>query len=153
MNRILLAVDDSPAGLAAARVAIGLAVQTSAEVRAIQVLPDGELSRALHDQPRGVAADDRRSLGAQAVLRYVTDLAARSGVSVGTVMLSGQPARCILHEAATWPADVVVLGRAGDRHVGQPYVGSDVRHVLEFADVPVLVVPGPRRAEVQQPSA
>jgi hypothetical protein len=36
---------------------------------------------------------------------------------------------------------VIVIGRSGGRRSGEPYVGSEVRHVLEFADQPVLVVP------------
>ena len=34
-----------------------------------------------------------------------------------------------------------MIGRAGGRHVGEHYVGSDVQRVLEFAEIPVLVVP------------
>ena len=37
-----------------------------------------------------------------------------------------------------------MLGGAGRGRFGEPYVGPAVRQVLEFAEVPVLVVP-PRR--------
>lgn len=139
MKRILLAVDDSPAGLAAARAAVELAAQTSARVRAIHVLADGQISRALHGS--SAATEERRAHQAAAVLHFVGDLATRAGVELETASLTGEPAKVILDEAIRWPADIIVLGRAGDRHVGQPYIGSDVRHVLEFATLPVLVVP------------
>lgn len=145
MKRILLAVDDSPAGLAAARTAMALANGTSGQVRAVQVLTDGEVTRELEERSGTAGPHERRERGATAVLKYVADLAERSGVDIETACLWGKPAKVILHEAATWPADVIVIGRAGQRHVGQPYVGSDVRHVLEFATVPVLVVPHPER--------
>ena len=61
--------------------------------------------------------------------------------SADTRTISGQPARSILDQAAAWNADVIVLGRSGVRHVGQPFVGSHLLHVLEFAEVPVVVVP------------
>jgi nucleotide-binding universal stress UspA family protein len=140
VKRILLAVDDSPAGLAAARAAVELAAQTSARVRAIHVLADGQISRALHGSS-AAATEERRAHQAAAVLHFVADLATRAAVELETASLTGEPAKVILDEAVRWPADLVVLGRAGDRHVGQPYIGSDVRRVLEFATHPVLVVP------------
>jgi nucleotide-binding universal stress UspA family protein len=75
------------------------------------------------------------------VLGYVAGLAGRAGVAVEVLTLHGQPARAILDQASDWRADVIVLGRSGVRHVGQPFVGSQVLHVLEFAEVPVVVVP------------
>ena len=147
MKRILLAVDDSPAGLAAARAAITLAAQTSAQVRAIQVLANGDVARELHERSETAGTQERRERGSTAVLKYVSELAEQSGVDIESLSLWGQPARVILTQAAAWPADVVVLGRAGHRHVGQPYIGSDVRQVLEFTTVPVLVVPHSERAE------
>ena len=60
---------------------------------------------------------------------------------VEALTFHGQPARVILDQASAWGADVIVLGRSGVRRVGQPFVGSQVLHVLEFAEVPVVVVP------------
>lgn len=142
MKHILLAVDDSPAGLAATRTAIALTAQCAGRLRAIHVLRNGNLERILG----GANPDDvriRREHGAEALLRHVADLAQRAGVPAETHTLAGQPARCILKVARDWPADLIVLGRAGSRHLGQPYVGAEVHHVLEFADIPVLVVPPP----------
>ncbi len=141
MTRILLAVDDSPAGLAAARSAIRLAQQTSGHLRAVHVLPDGEVSRALDGAQDDSDLGARQARGAAAVLRYVADLAAVADVEVEVATLTGKPARTILGDAAAWSADLIVIGRAGGRHLGQHYVGSDVQRVLEFAVIPVLVVP------------
>lgn len=129
MTRILLAVNDSPAGLAAARIAVRLAAETGGPVLAVNVVTHPH------------AGDDAASPASQAVLGYVSDLGQRAGVTVETRMVAGIPATVILQEAAAWGADVIMLGRSGVRHVGQPFVGSQVLHVLEFSDVPVVVVP------------
>ena len=101
----------------------------------------------LHPLDRALAAVHsrdvraRRSLGATAVLDHVTRRAAQAGIEADTVSLAGQPARCILDEARTWVADLIVMGRSDLPGTGQPYVGGEVQHVLEFAEQPVLVVP------------
>ena len=138
MKRMLLAVNDTPAGIAAVRAAIELAARTSAELRAIHVL-DGPVHREV--PPRREPDPEEREAGSAAVLRFVEDLAAGASVPVRTATLHGRPATAILETATAWPADLIVLGRAGYRRVGAPFVGSEVLHVLEFADVPVLVVP------------
>lgn len=147
MTRLLLAVDDSPGGLSAARAAVALAAQTSAQLRAIHVIANGEVARELQERTDSAETDERRERGSTALLKYVTRLAEGSAVDIETLSLWGQPARVILNQATAWPADVIILGRAGHRHVGQPYIGSDVRHVLEFTTVPVLVVPHSELAE------
>jgi nucleotide-binding universal stress UspA family protein len=145
IHRILVAVDDSPAGLAAARVAIDLAVVCRADVRAATVLLDGELEAALAGISAGresaAALRARRGGGQTALLRHVVDLARARGIVPETVARVGEPAPCILDEARAFRPDLVVIGRSDRREAGQPYVGSEVRHVLEFAEQPVLVVP------------
>jgi nucleotide-binding universal stress UspA family protein len=141
MMRILLAVNDSPAGLAAARAAIHFAKQSGGQVRALHVLGGPGATAGLRRGTPRVKADDRGTEDAASVLGYVTGLAERAGVVVDARTASGEPARAILDQAAAWPADVIVLGRSGVRHVGQPFVGSQVLHVLEFAEIPVVVVP------------
>jgi nucleotide-binding universal stress UspA family protein len=68
-----------------------------------------------------------------------------AGWEIETRQLGGEPARHILTEARGWPADLIVIGKSGGRQLGEPYVGSQTAHVLEFADRPVLVVPPPVR--------
>jgi nucleotide-binding universal stress UspA family protein len=151
MTHILLAVNDTPAGLAAARTAIRWARRSDASLRALHVLPDwaplptppGRPTGATGAPTTGDDAAARRALGSAAVLHHVAELARREGVTVETVAMTGSPARAILGQASSWPADLIVLGRSGVRHVGQPFVGSQVLNVLEFAEVPVLVVPPP----------
>ena len=78
-------------------------------------------------------------------MRFVADIAKHAAVPVQAVALQGQPARCVLEQATSWPADLIVLGRSTGHRLGQPYIGSQAQHVMEFAEVPVLVVPPPQR--------
>lgn len=147
IHRILVAVDDSPAGLAAARVAVDLAVTCGAALRAVTVLLDGELETVLRAiEARRESRSElraRRGGGQSAVLRHVTELGRAHRLEVEAVALAGEPAPTILAEARAFSPDLVVIGRSDRRAPGQPYVGSEVRHVLEFAEQPVLVVPPP----------
>lgn len=144
MDRILLAVDDSPPALAAARLAVRLAATCGAALRAVTVVADGALDEQLA-AGRGDAGrlpvTARRAHTAHSVLRHVTGLAVAAGVSCEGVALDGEVAPCILDQARAWPADLIVVGRSDRSGAGQPYIGSQTRHVLEFAEQPVLVVP------------
>jgi nucleotide-binding universal stress UspA family protein len=127
IERILLAVDDSAPAFAAADVAIELAGTLAAELRAITVAEEGhEPARVLH----AVAARARRG-GVHAETDAVSD-----GLP---------PFEQALAEAERWGADVIVMGRSDQRRLGPAYVGSQTSRLLEFAEIPVLVVPGPAR--------
>jgi nucleotide-binding universal stress UspA family protein len=134
IRHMLLAVEDSPGSLRAARLGIELARCCGAEVRAVNVVGDHELARLVGDGDRGRGSAD-------GVVAYVAALAKSAMVPVHTVELDGEPARRILEQAREWPADLIVVGRCREPGVGRPYVGSQARAILEFAEAPVLVVP------------
>jgi nucleotide-binding universal stress UspA family protein len=149
MRRVLVAVDDSPPGLSAARLAVELCAGWRAELRVVTVLADGGLDAALAGPAAHAdevaAARERRGGGLSAVLGHVESQARARGVPVTTATLRGVAASRVLSEARSWRADLVVLGRSGQHsHSATPGLGSQVRHVLEFAEVPVLVVPADR---------
>jgi nucleotide-binding universal stress UspA family protein len=144
IKKILLAVDDSPPALSAARLAVAVAEQCGAELRAVTVIADGVLAERLHPtpgQPGTAAVDARRAQMAQSVLHYVRQLARDCAIPCEAYELDGTVAPLILEQARSWPADLIVVGRSDLPRAGQPYVGSHTRQVLEFADQPVLVVP------------
>ena len=141
VTRVLVAVDDSPASLAAARLAVELAGGWGATVRAITVLADGALVESIESVRPGSEPELRIGEAGASLLAHVRGLGEQAGVSVEPLVRSGVPYRCILDEAAAWPADVVVMGRSDRTGPASPYVGSEVARVLEFADCPVLVVP------------
>jgi nucleotide-binding universal stress UspA family protein len=145
IERILVATDDSRAGLEALQRAVELAGQFVATLRVINVHADSDVTTALLASGAARMAE-RRSNAVQSLFRHASQLAARAGVEIQTLELRGEPAHQILEQARSWPADVVVIGRGEERGVGGPWVGRQTRMVLEFADQPVLVVP-PRRQD------
>jgi nucleotide-binding universal stress UspA family protein len=145
LERLLLAVDDSPAALAAARMAIDLAAGWHARLRVVNVMVDGHVSEAL--APRRKGATDlpaRRELAGASVLSHVLRLAEADGVHVEVSQLQGDAAQAILADAQRWRPDLLVIGLSSHDGIGTPYVGAHTRHILEFADLPVLVIPAPR---------
>ena len=137
---VLVAVNDSTPAFAAAAVAVDLARCVGARVHAVTVLepwPEGRSS--------GAAAlldvRHRREQAAEAALRHVAALGASAGVEVTGVRRDGAVAVAVLDEAAAVRADLVVLARVSRRGHALPDIGSETLRVLEFATVPVLVVP------------
>ncbi len=139
-SRILVAVDDSPASLAAVHEAVALAALSGGLLRFVHVIADGELVRGLARMGRGGELDATRSGASTSLLRHVEAEAHRAGVPAETVSLAGETAGLLLAQAQAWESDLIVIGRADVRGAGRPYVGAVTREVLEFSEVPVLVV-------------
>jgi nucleotide-binding universal stress UspA family protein len=145
IERVLLAVDDTPDSLAAARLAVSLAQAMHARLRAVHVSADHLLDAALEAASRTPAAGVRRGQSEIAMLARVTALASAAGVDVETSLLGGDVGPAILDAARDWPADLVIVGKSARSASGEPYVGTQTRHILEFSDQPVLVVPPDHR--------
>jgi nucleotide-binding universal stress UspA family protein len=139
IERILVAVDESPDSLAAVRIAIELATGLGAQLRAVHVRPDHFLDRELEAAASRSAVALRRERAAAAILARVSTLARTAGVAIQTALLVGEIAPAILDAARDWPADLVVIGKSRRAATGEPYVGSQTRSVLEFGEQPVLV--------------
>jgi nucleotide-binding universal stress UspA family protein len=139
ITRILLAVDDSPDSLAATRLAVALAGRLHARLRAVHALADHEVDVAL-ESATGRPVGSRRGRAVASLLARVSSLAETEGVTVDTRLLRGAAGAVILDAARDWGADLVVIGKSARLATGEPYVGALTRHVLEFADEPVLVV-------------
>ena len=84
-------------------------------------------------------------------MRHVEEAAERAGVPGAGVSLEGEPGRVLLAEARDWHADLLVVGRADVTRPGTAYVGEVARQLLEFSDLPVLVVPQPAPASRTPP--
>jgi len=140
IDRVLLAVEDSPDALAAARTAVDIARGMRARLRIVHVLVDHEFDAGLA-AATGAGREGGGRPAATTILRRVTAIAEAAGVEVETAVLDGGIGQAILDDARRWAADLVVLGRSRREASGEPYVGAQTRHVLEFAERPVLVVP------------
>lgn len=142
--RILVAVHDAPDSLAAARLAVALAAGLGAPLRVVHVVADGELGSRVEAASGRPGADARARRARASLLARVSAIAEAAGVAAETDLIEGDVAPTLLHEAHAWRADLIVIGKSASSATGDPYVGTQTRHVLEFADQPVLVVPASR---------
>lgn len=135
---ILVAVNDSPAAFTAVEVAVDCARRLGARLHAVMVIEVGELDR--HLDGTGVPAR-RRELAADAVLNHVIALGAAEGIEVSARQRTGRVAAEVLEEARAIGATLIVMARVDRPGHAIPSIGSHTLRVLEFARVPVLVVP------------
>jgi nucleotide-binding universal stress UspA family protein len=135
---ILVAVNDSPAAFAAARVAIDYARRWDARLCAVTLIEDGELGAQFVGL---AAAAERRKSAADAVLDHVVTLGAAARVAVEGRRREGRVAAGILKEARVIDAILIVMATVDKPGHAIPTLGSHTQRVLEFAEVPVLVVP------------
>jgi nucleotide-binding universal stress UspA family protein len=133
-------VDDSAAALHAARVAIDLAAAAGARLTLVTVVEDHVLDARL-DAAAIPDVAGRRARGAVAMVSRVATMADRQGVTAETEVLSGHGAEQVLAAVGRCGADLIVVAREPRLPAGSRTPSVNVEHLLEFADVPVLVVP------------
>jgi nucleotide-binding universal stress UspA family protein len=141
IKEILVAVDDSSAAFRAAAVAVDLAAALRAHLVAVSVV-DG----AAAEEPRltgGVGIIDELE-AVRGVQSHVRALAARAGVPLEIRTVRGRVADQLLEAARHVGADLVVVGRVDRPGLRLTHVGRTAEQVLEFCEVPVLVVPASR---------
>lgn len=135
-TRLLVATDGSTAAVAATRCALGLAAACHGVVRVVAVVP-GE-GRHPPTRPTRDRGDAERTLA------HAARLGAEAGVDTTVeVVVDGHrdTYEAILSAATGWGADLVFVGRTGRHGPGRAMMGSQAEHVLEFSEVPVVVVP------------
>ena len=141
MKTILLCVDGSAASMAATRVALGMGADWPAKIHALSVIEDSGLAALVDDATDGRGSAERLAGAAEALLQRVRTLAADAGVELECVVDEGEPFECILEHARALRPDFIVMGRTGRRGPGRALVGSEVEHVLEFTEWPLVIVP------------
>ncbi len=145
-DRILVAFDGSPPSLAAASLAFDLADWTGGAVRLLAVVTDDEAGRLI-DRFSHVTgrAEERREEDLRSAVDYVVGIGQRRGVAVEPVVRTtgsgGEAFTEILSEAGQWGAAWIFMGRTSSSGPGRALLGSQTEHILEFARVPVVVVP------------
>ncbi len=145
-QRVLVAINGSPASLEASRFALELAAAWRGAVRAVAVVGDERAERLVDEAAGGgeAPAHERRRAALEDALAHVVRAGQSAGITVEQTLLVRprvQPYEVILDEADHWPADVIVVGRGHHHGIGRALLGSQTEHVLEFATRPVIVVP------------
>jgi nucleotide-binding universal stress UspA family protein len=143
--RILAGVDGSAHGESALRHAAGLAKALGAALRIVHVVDMGllplgpELGLELRQVIAARRAAGEKVLAAAAEAVRATGIAAETRL-VETATPTQQPAATLVEEAASWPADVLVLGARGHRGVERLLLGSMADGVARRSAIPVLLV-------------
>lgn len=144
-TRILASVDGSQHSEHALRHAVGLAKALGAALRIVHVVDMGllplgpELALDTHKPAETRSAEGKKLLAAAAEVARTADVAAEARLLV-TGVPAQQVATLIVQEAASWPADVIVLGATGRGRLGHLLLGSVADAVAKAAAIPVLLV-------------
>lgn len=149
-ERVLLAIDGSPASDIAVDLVGGLAWPTGTALRVVHAVdlgpglfggpwPSLALTQ-LDELETALQAEGRREL------ESARDRLVGEGRVVTTALLEGRPASTIVDEAATFGADLVVLGSRGHGAIATMLLGSVSAEVITHAHAPVLVA---RRAGIR----
>jgi nucleotide-binding universal stress UspA family protein len=143
-QRLLLAIDGSAGSLQASRLAFRLAQSWGAALRAIAVVGRDRAGALVDRAAGGSSARERARASLEDALAHVIRAGADAGITVEPALRvaeAAEPYEVILDEAERWPADLIVVGRGSHHGIGRVLLGSQVDHVLEFATLPVIVVP------------
>jgi nucleotide-binding universal stress UspA family protein len=130
MKRLLLATDLSSRAERALDRAVRLALQHQAELRVLSVF-EGDRPANLVDAER---AEAERVLSA----RLQTAGAAQPSSSISIV--AGKPFVEVLREAASWPADLIVVGMHQADVLRDMFRGTTAERIIREGHIPTLVV-------------
>ncbi|MEO6407305.1 MAG: universal stress protein [Burkholderiaceae bacterium] len=143
-QRILVPIDGSATAARGLAEAIQLARLTRGRLRLIHVVD--ELSLTLGVGAGMTATGDLlnlvREAGAATLVEGSKTVQA-AGIEVDTVLkdsFAGRIYELVVAEAASWPADLIVVGTHGRRGVERLVLGSDAENISRHAQTPVLLV-------------
>ncbi len=139
-QKILVAVDRSPAAEKAVNYALDLAKLTQAQtliVHAYPKIPD------FLGEPNLSQAIARHLERAEDLVQPIVEKFEAEGVEAIPEILEGPPADAILRVASAREVDLIIMGARGLGSVASLLLGSVSQKVIAHADCPVLVVHGP----------
>jgi nucleotide-binding universal stress UspA family protein len=146
-RRILCPIDGSETARRGLNEAIGLAKQQHARLRILNIIEEVPAmeSWGLDIRASGYAADMLQIMesNGKKVVQLGLDLALSSDVKAEGASINSfarRSAECIVEDALSWKADLIVMGTHGHRGVSRLILGSDAEIVIRTSPVPVLLV-------------
>jgi nucleotide-binding universal stress UspA family protein len=142
VEKVLAAVDFSKITDAVVERATGLAEAFSADLTLMHVAaPDPDFV-GFDVGPEHVRESRAHELRAEhRELQERAEALRERGLRARALLVQGATAEKILHEAARWGADVIVMGSHGRGALGRVLLGSVSEQVLRGAPCPVFIVP------------
>ncbi len=141
-QKILVPVDGSSTSNKALDYALQLAKENHSQVRALHAID--ELGYLSSYEYSGELMATARKNGTEVLQNAV--IAAQALNVPADTRLVDQPGQrlgqTVADEAASWGADLIVVGTHGRRGVGRVLLGSGAEQIVRMATVPVLTVRG-----------
>ncbi len=134
-KKILVAVDASPQASVVFEQALELAKKDSAS---LMVFHCAELGARM-TYPSEIESKTEQ---AQNVLQQYEQKSKEQGISIEFSHRVGNPGRAVCDVAQSWQADLVVVGRRGNKGLTEVLLGSISNHIVHHAPCSVLVVQG-----------
>jgi nucleotide-binding universal stress UspA family protein len=138
--RILLAVDGSRYS---ADVMDAVLARFWPEAGIVRVLSAVEPERIIESSGPGSSGDTKQTPPVKAteeLVEWVADSLSSHGFQAETVVKPGDPREVIVNEAASWPADLILVGAYGHSGVRTWQIGSVADSVAKHARCSVEVV-------------
>jgi len=137
-RKVLIALDDDPIAVHAARTGVELARVLGAEMALVCVMDRSAAEAAAPEIPRDELLAEARDHAVHVITEWVPKLV--PGGAVQTFTPEGRPAREIVDAARVWSADLIVIGSHGRGGLTHALLGSVAEAVMRHAHCPVLVV-------------
>jgi nucleotide-binding universal stress UspA family protein len=141
--RVLVGIDGSPAAQTALDLVSALRWPAETTVRVVEVVePEAFLAGGPWPAIALAEARDIESLAianATATVESAERMLARTGLRIEIGVLRGRPSTALVHEAARFAADLVVVGSRGHGTIESMVLGSVSSEVVDHAGLPVLV--------------
>ncbi len=143
-KKLLVAVDFSDVSSVVIEHAKNLALAVGAQVRVLHVEPNPDLlATAIPDKEERDRLSEEPG-GEEFQLKSLEQLLRDAGVEADHKHAAGEPCKNILEEAASYEADMILIGSHGHGKIYRFLSGGGHRDTLvEKAKVPVLVVKSP----------
>ena len=152
--RILLAIDGSEPSEAAARMLSARPWPKGSVIRVLSVVPDdfpAVPEVALNPVYQQIALDHTRE--AEKLVVRVGDSLRSSGLTVETAVRHGDPRAEIIDDAASFGADLLVVGSHGRTGIERWIIGSVAEYVVRHAPCSVEVTRSPSKPSTEQASS
>ena len=136
-EKILVAIDGSPASEKALAAAVELAGHCKAELTALSVadVPEVVATVGEVEELRKGTESHLRQIG-EAAVAY----ASSRGIALRSVVVRGHAADAIVRYAETEGADLVVVGQHGHSRIARFFLGSTTDRVSEHCPCTVMIV-------------
>lgn len=135
-RKILIAYDGSEASRKAFETALTLALQHNAELFVLSVARPPEVA----DEVETEAVIENSRQHHRRMLAELKPALAAKKIKAHLEVAVGHPAEQIIYDADRHGVDLIVVGHRGRSKFARLLLGSVSKHVVQYADRPVLVV-------------